>query len=357
MNRTKRLQLQIGGGLVVLAVAATIAAVSLTSLQGALPAQSRGRAAPDFIGINAWVNSPPLSLKQLRGKVVWVDFWTYSCINCIRTLAYVREFYARYHQAGLEIVGVHSPEFSFEKNLANIKAAVERYRLPYPIAVDNQMATWTAYLNNSWPHVYLIDRNGKIAFDLSGEGGDDDLQTHLRALLAETGAHLPPPIDFTEAWFNPHNTPEIYAGFDRGALQSSLANTEGYVPGQTVDYRPVDARTVNDAGPNGSFFLAGKWFNGSEFVRAEQDGARVELPFFARNVFIVAAPEGAKATAAVLLDGKPVPPSLLGEDATGGTIVISRDDLFRVLRLSAADVHRLTLTVSKGFELYTFTFG
>ena len=357
MERRKRFQLQIGAGILLLAGAVVFAAVQLTSLQGALPAQRRGRVAPDFVGINAWVNSPPLTLKQLRGKVVWIDFWTYSCINCIRTLPDVRQFYARYHQAGLEIVGVHSPEFSFEKNLRNIKAAVKRYRLPYPIAVDNKMATWSAYLNNSWPHVYLIDRNGKIAFDLSGEGGDEDLQTHLRALLAETGAHLPPPIDFSTPVFNPHQTPEIYAGYERGGVTMSLANDEGYVPGQIVDYKPVGAAAVRDVGPNGSFFLEGKWFNGGELMRAAQDGARVELPFFARNVFVVAAPQGAKATATVLLDGKPVPPSLLGEDATGGTIVISRDDLFRVLHLSAAGVHQLTLTVSKGFELYTFTFG
>jgi hypothetical protein len=137
----------------------------------------------------------------------------------------------------------------------------------------------------------------------------------------------------------------------------SLANTEGYVPGQIVDYKPVGAAAINDVGPSGSFFVEGRWFNGAEFLRAEQDGARVELPFFARNVFVVAAPQGAKVTASVLLDGKPVPASLLGEDANSGTIVVSRDDLFRVLHLPTAGVHRLTLTVSKGFELYTFTFG
>jgi hypothetical protein len=137
----------------------------------------------------------------------------------------------------------------------------------------------------------------------------------------------------------------------------ALANTEGYVPGQVVDYKPVGPSAVKDVGPNGSFFLEGKWFNSHEFMRAEQNGARVELPFFARDVFFVAAPQGAKATAAVLLDGKPVPPALLGEDAKDGTIVISRDDLFRALHLSGAGVHRLTLTVSKGFSLYTFTFG
>ena len=343
--------------MVLLAGAISLAAVRLTSLQGKLPVQKRGTQAPEFIGISSWLDSSPLTLKQLRGKVVWIDFWTYSCINCIRTLPDVREFYARYHQAGLEIIGVHSPEFNFEKNINNIKAAVKRYRLPYPIAVDNVMGTWNAYHNNSWPHVYLIDKNGYIAFDLSGEGGDADIQTQLRKLLAETGATLPPPIDFSATTFNPHQTPEIYAGFDRGAIERSLASPEGYQPGSVVDYKPVSAATVTDAGPSGSFFLAGKWFNGGEFMRAEQDGARIELPFFARNVFIVAAPAGAKATVSLLLDGKPVPTTFLGGDASGGTIVVNRDDLYRALHLGGPEIHRLTLTVSKGFELYTFTFG
>jgi thiol-disulfide isomerase/thioredoxin len=347
----------LGIGIGVLAVAIAFAAVRLTSLQGSLPEQRRGKVAPEFLGINAWINSSPLTLRQLQGKVVWIDFWTYSCINCLRTLPAVREMYARYHQAGLEIIGVHSPEFDFEKSLNNIKAAVARYRLPYPIAVDNQMATWTAYLNNTWPHVYLIDKTGRIAFDYSGEGGDDELQANVRSLLKETGAKLPPPIDFSAFTFNPHQTPEIYAGFERGELTSSLANSEGYVPGQVVTYHAVTPSEINDAGTSGAFFLVGKWFNGQEFVRAEQDGARIELPFFARNVYVVAAPTKGKATATVLLDGKPVPPSLLGDDATGGTIVIDRDDLFRVLKLPSASIHRLTLTVSKGFQLYTFTFG
>ena len=357
MTRKKRLQLWIGAGVLVLAGAVSFAAVRLSTLQGALPAQQRGKPAPEFIGITKWLNSPPLTLKQLHGKVVWIDFWTYSCINCIRTLPDVRAFYARYHQAGLDIIGVHSPEFSFEKNISNIQAAIKRYRLPYPIAVDNVLGTWNAYHNDSWPHVYLVDRNGNIAFNYAGEGGDDALQTQVRALLNETGARLPPPIDFAASSFNPHQTPEIYAGYDRGALEQSLANTEGYEPGRIVDYRAVSPQTVTDAGPNGSFFLEGKWFNGGEFVRAAQDGARVELPFFARNVFFVAAPAGAKATVAMLLDGKPVPKQYLGADASGGIIVVNRDDLFQALHLGGAEVHRLTLTVSKGFELYTFTFG
>jgi thiol-disulfide isomerase/thioredoxin len=357
MERARRLRLQIGLGVLILALAITIAAVRLTGLQGKLPSQSRGRVAPEFTGIAKWFNAQPLTLQQLRGKVVWIDFWTYSCINCLRTLPSLREIYARYHQAGLEIVGVHSPEFAFEKVPGNVQDAIKRYRLPYPVAMDNDMATWNAYLNRSWPHVYLIDKTGHIAFDYSGEGGDEDLQTHLRTLLAETGATLPPPIDFGAFTFNPHQTPEIYAGYERGSIEGTLANIEGYKANEVVDYAPVSPGAVNDAGPAGSFFLTGKWFNAAEYVRAEQDGARIDLPFFAQNVFVVAAPQTGTARVTLALDGKPVPASWLGADAPAGVIVVSRDDLFRALHLKQASVHRLTLTVSKGFSLYTFTFG
>jgi len=357
VERVRRLRLQIALGVLILAVAISLAAVRLTSLQGSLPAQNRTRVAPEFTGISTWFNSQPLTLQKLRGKVVWIDFWTYSCINCIRTLPAVREMYARYHQAGLEIVGVHSPEFAFERVPGNVQEAIKRYRLPYPVALDNDMATWNAYLNRSWPHVYLLDATGHVAFDYSGEGGDEDLQSHVRSLLQESGATLPPPIDFSEFTFNPHQTPEIYAGYDRGSIQQSLANLEGYKPDTIVDYAPVSAKEVEDAGPNGLFYLTGKWFNAAEYVRAEQDGATIELPFFAQNVFVVAAPQTGTARATLQLDGKPVPASALGEDAASGTIVVSRDDLFRALHLSRAGVHRLTLTVSKGFRLYTFTFG
>jgi hypothetical protein len=205
--------------------------------------------------------------------------------------------------------------------------------------------------------VYLLDTTGHIAFDYSGEGGDEDIQTHLRALLKATGATLPPPIDFSELTFDPHQTPEIYAGYERGAIEGTLANREGYKQDQVVDYTPVSESAVENVGPVGAFFLGGKWFDAAEYVRAEQDGATIELPFFAQNVFVVAAPQTGSARATLALDGKPVPAALLGADAPNGTIVVSRDDLFRALHLKAAGVHRLTLLVSKGFRLYTFTFG
>jgi thiol-disulfide isomerase/thioredoxin len=357
----RRYRVQIGIGVVVLVAAIGIAATRFSTLQGKLPSQGTGKAAPEFVGISSWLNSKPLTIKQLRGKVVWIDFWTYSCINCIRTLPAVREFYAHYHQAGLEIIGVHSPEFGFEKVKSNIEAAIKRYHLPYPVAVDNDMATWTAYRNNSWPHVYLIDANGNIAFDYSGEGGDEEIQSHVRSLLSATGAALPPAIDFGAFRFNPHQTPEIYAGYERGSYEGSLANPEGYAIDKTVTYASVPPKTIDQAGTNGSFFLEGKWFNAAEYVRAESDDARIELPFYAQNVFVVAAPQesgqGSGVTARVLLDGREVPAGQLGADARGGVIQIGRDDLFRVLQLPKAGVHRLTLIVSKGFELYTFTFG
>jgi thiol-disulfide isomerase/thioredoxin len=354
----RRSWVKIGVGLAALAVAVGLAATRLSSLQGALPNQGQGRKAPEFTGISAWLNSPPLKLSQLRGKVVWIDFWTYSCINCVRTFPALRAIYARYQQAGLEIVGVHSPEFGFEKVVPNIREAIARYRLPYPVAVDNNMATWSAYLNRSWPHVYLIDATGHIAYDFSGEGGDEDLQTHVRSLLTKAGARtLPPPIDFAAFKFDRNQTPEIYAGYERGAYEGSLGNKEGYNPHRVVDYAAVSASAVKRAGTGGVIFLQGRWDAAPEFVEAAKDGARVELPFLARDVFVVAAPAGRSSRVQLLLDGRSVPSGQLGADAPGGAITVDRDDLYRALHLPRASTHRLTLVVTKGFRLYTFTFG
>ncbi|MCA1830295.1 MAG: redoxin domain-containing protein, partial [Actinobacteria bacterium] len=151
----KMVDVRVGVAVLVLALAVALAATRFSFLQGAAPLGGAGsRPAPALTGIDAWINSPPLQLDQLRGHVVWVDFWTYSCINCLRTLPFVKSMYARYHGAGLDIVGIHSPEFDFEKVESNVRAAVARYSLPYPVALDNEMTMWRAYRNNEWPHVY-----------------------------------------------------------------------------------------------------------------------------------------------------------------------------------------------------------
>jgi thiol-disulfide isomerase/thioredoxin len=348
----------VAAAFVILGIAIVIAATRVGFLQGKPPCGSvRNDPAPEFVGIDGWLNSSPVTIASLRGKVVLVDFWAYSCVNCVRTFPALRAMYDRYHALGFEIVGVHSPEFSFEKQAANVRAAIERNDLAWPVALDNRMDTWTAYRNHYWPHVYVIDARGKIRFDHVGEGGDDLIQARIRALLVENHATLPAPVDFTEPATTPDLTPEIYAGSDRGSFNGAIGNPEGYGrAGRIVDYEGVKPETITSASTNGTFFLEGRWIASPEYIEAAADGAKLVLPFYARDVFMVAAAQG-EARVSVLLDGKTVPASTLGADAPGGVVRVSRSDLYRLLHLNEADVHVLTLVAGKGFRLYTFTFG
>jgi thiol-disulfide isomerase/thioredoxin len=143
--------------------------------------------APDFVGLTGWLNSAPLSIGALRGKVVLVDFWTYGCINCVRTLPYVTKLYERYRNAGLVVVGIHTPEFPFEASAGNVRAALQRHGITYPVAQDNDSATWNAFGNQYWPAQYVIDRNGRIVFRHAGEGAYDTIEETVRSLLNDKG--------------------------------------------------------------------------------------------------------------------------------------------------------------------------
>ena len=344
-------------GLVILGIAIAIAATRLSFLQGTPPTGSvRREPAPEFAGIAEWLNSPPLTIRGLRGKVVLIDFWAYSCVNCVRTWPALRQLYERYEPSGLEIVGVHSPEFDFEKSESNVRDAITRNNLSWPIAMDNEMETWRAYRNNYWPRVYLIDASGTIRFDHIGEGGDDLIQTRLRSLLRENGAQLPEPVVFAEAPPNPHLTREIYAGIERGSVNGSIGNPEGYRRDREVDYPPVDGSVIRRAGTAGMFFLEGRWRARDEYLEAAEDGARLVLPYFARDVFFVAA-AGSPVEVRLLLDGRTVPPPALGADARDGSVRVTRSDLYRLIVLQRPQSRELTLIAGKGFRLYTFTFG
>jgi len=354
----RRRSTKIAVALVILGVTIAIAATRLSFLQGTPPEGSvRHDPAPEFTGIGGWLNSPPLTVAALRGRVVLVDFWTYTCINCVRTFPALRALYDRYHPAGFEIVGVHSPEFSFEKKPENVRAAIERNSLAWPVALDNDMRTWSAYRNRYWPHVYLIDASGTIRFDHVGEGGDDLIQSRIRSLLAENHARVPAPVDLSEQVQNPNLTPEIYAGSERGAVNGAIGNPEGYGrSGEVVAYKSLDPATIARAASDGTFFLAGRWRATDEYLEAAEDGARLVLPFYARDVFMVAAAPAA-VHVSLLLDGKPVPAGVLGADAPGGVARVFRSDLYRLLHLDSAGEHVLTLAAGNGFRLYTFTFG
>lgn len=141
-------------------------------------------AAPDFVGITGWLNSTPLSISSLRGKVVLVDFWTYGCINCVRTLPHVTQLYEKYKDKGLVVVGIHTPEFPFEHSGTNVQAAMKRHGIRYPVAQDNNSATWNAYRNQYWPAQYIVDRSGRIVFTHAGEGQYDEIERTIQKLLS-----------------------------------------------------------------------------------------------------------------------------------------------------------------------------
>ena len=161
-------------------IALLFAAASLSAQASPTPSP-----APEFTGINNWLNSPPLSMQQLRGKVVLVDFWTYTCITCIRTLPYVKSWHEKYKDKGLVVVGVHTPEYPFERSTSNVQSAIKRLGIPYPVAQDNRYATWQAYSNQYWPAVYLIDKQGQVVYTHFGEGAYQETEAKIRALLAE----------------------------------------------------------------------------------------------------------------------------------------------------------------------------
>ena len=165
---------------VVTAIAASAASESAV----AAPLQN-GPAAPEFTGISNWLNSSPLTLQQLRGKVVLVDFWTYTCINCINTLPYVKDWNQKYKDQGLTVIGVHTPEYPFERDTGNVKTAITRFGISYPVAQDNHYATWSAYNNQYWPAFYLIDKQGKVAYTHFGEGDYAQTEAAIQALLAQ----------------------------------------------------------------------------------------------------------------------------------------------------------------------------
>ena len=172
------------------ATMAIVAAAATTGGGGGIgaigsDAYKNGKTAPEFTGIDTWLNSEPLTMQQLRGKVVLVDFWTYTCINCVNTLPYVKDWYQKYKDQGLVVVGVHTPEFPYERNTDNVKTAIKRFDLRYPVAQDNGYKTWTAYNNQYWPAFYLVDKKGKIVYTHFGEGQYAETEATIKALLAQ----------------------------------------------------------------------------------------------------------------------------------------------------------------------------
>jgi thiol-disulfide isomerase/thioredoxin len=286
--------------------------------------------APDFLAIDQWINSKPLTIRQLRGKVVLVDFWTYSCINCLRTLPHVEAWDRMYRKDGLVIVGVHAPEFAFEHVPSNVRAAVKRLGVHYPVALDNDFGTWTAYQNEYWPAKYLVDRTGHIRYAHFGEGNYDTTEKNIRVLLGE---HPGAPASARLRDTTPTGplTPESYLGTQRLARYTGSK----IYPGKMAQYELPQTLGQNDLAYGGS------WRVDPQRIVAGP-GAALRLHFYARNVYLVL---GGKGRVQVLVEGKPEQ-----------TVAVTADKLYPLVEGKLRDA-TLELRFSPGVSAYAFTFG
>lgn len=306
--------------------------------------------APEFVGTQRWFNTPgdrPLTLRSLRGRVVLVDFWTYSCINCLRTLPYLTAWDRRYREDGLTIVGVHSPEFPFEKDAGNVEGAIERNDIEYPVAQDNELATWNAYGNQYWPAEYLIDSRGRVRLAHFGEGEYAEKERAIRELLAEAGkAPKQRPARIEAVAPSPTvTTPETYLG---------AARAERFVnpmlsPGSHNFGSP-------ESPPDNEFAYRGRWKITLDSATAER-GAALDLSFGARRVYLVLGSPGHSRRMRVLLDGRPIPDGLAGSDVHDGIVDVKAQRLYNLVDLPKVEKHVLTLEPEKGVTGYAFTFG
>ncbi|HEX8003409.1 MAG TPA: redoxin domain-containing protein [Mycobacteriales bacterium] len=312
------------------------------------------RPVPELAGVTEWVNSAPLSMASLRGRVVLVDFWTYSCINCRRTFPFLRALHETYGPRGLTVLGVHSPEFDFEKDPANVERAVRSLGVTWPVAMDPDKATWDAFDNRYWPADYVVDANGLIRAQHVGEGDEEEVEDAIRSLLADPGPRRAARSDRAHGRL----TPELYLGYSRG--------------GQVADGATVtraDAPGTPDVPA-----LTGRFTGALEWVAAAAPGATVTLDYTARDVYaVLAPPPGAPPGAAgsapgsawrveVLLDGAPVPPARRGAavvEAGGRTYVdVAADDLYHLLTGPSSGRDRVALRAERaGLRWFTFTFG
>ena len=315
---------------------------------------------PALSGATEWINSPPLTREQLKGKVVLVDFWTYSCINCLRTLPYVRAWAAKYKAQGLVVIGVHAPEFAFEKEPANVKAAVRDLGITYPVALDNDHAIWRAFSNQYWPAHYFIDGQGRIRYHHFGEGGYAESEKIIQRLLAENGNAVGDMSTVkvaasgvgVAASGEDGQSPETYIGYDRA---ENFASSGGAVPDAAHDYAIPGLTEPN------TWALGGNWSVGPEFASANLAGARMAYRFRARDLHLVLGPSanGKPVRYRVTVDGK-APGSDHGVDVKAdGTGVVTEQRLYQLVRRgSATGEHLFAIEfLDPGVQAFAFTFG
>jgi thiol-disulfide isomerase/thioredoxin len=321
--------------------------------------------APDFTG-GVWIDSDqagakvPHSIKGYRGQVLLVDFWEYTCINCIRDFSVLKRWYGKYHAYGLDIVGMHFGEFPMGYKTENVRQAAKRFRLPWPVVADLQGDIWKAYNSDVWPNRYLIDQNGDIVMHLEGEGNNGPMEKKIRELLAPTHPEVSKlALDPDENTFTPQcgiTTDETYVGdwFGRGAVEDQT----GYQNGQEINFH------AKGEPKDGGVMLEGRWVTAKDGVTSASKQSSVVLRYHARSVYAVLSVDNPKKPVRfyLLQDGKPLSKDEAAADvqfdAQGSYVEVSESRLYYLLKNAAFGSHLLTLEPQgKNFSLHSFTYG
>jgi thiol-disulfide isomerase/thioredoxin len=314
---------------------------------------------PSLTGAQEWLNSPPLTLEGLKGKVVLVDFWTYSCINCLRSIPYIRAWAEKYRDHGLVVIGVHAPEFAFERDVANVKNATATLKIGYPVAIDNEYKIWRAFENEYWPAHYFIDGDGKVRHHHYGEGQYEESEHVIQKMLAHAGnKDVPAGIVAVnavgaEAAANKADmrSPETYIGYDRG---ENFVSPGGAVQDESHPYAAGEPQ-LND------WSLTGRWTIGSERAQLDEKDGSIIYRFHARDLHLVLGPstEGNDIRFRITIDGKP-PGDAHGMDTDAeGNGVVTTQRLYQLVRApGTVEDHTFEIRfLDSGVQAYAFTFG
>ncbi len=300
--------------------------------------------APNFQGISKWVNSEPQNLENLRGQVVLIDFWDYTCINCIRTIPHLNTWYNTYKDKGFTVIGIHTPEFAFEQSIENVKAAVKRFGIQYPVGLDNDYKTWRAYRNKYWPTTYLVNKEGEIVFTHIGEGKYLELENAIRAQLGLAAIESELPESPRKSI-----TTEIYLGSSRA---------ENYAPEIHIEPNKVHAYTFKPPLRDDTVGIKGLWRVAPDSITSAGSNCQIELKVTAGKVHAVIAGSSADPIT-VYLDGKPLKKEFYTSDINAeGQIFLSGDRKYDLVdQQGEVGTHTITLWVPPGISFYTFSFG
>ena len=316
------------------------------------------RKAPNLVGISDYLNTSPEKLsKDMKNKVILYDIWTYSCVNCIRTLPYITAWNEKYADQGLLIIGIHSPEFEFEKNAENVQVAMDKYGIDYPVVLDNDMKTWKAFENNYWPRKYIADHQGNLRYDHIGEGGYQETEKIIQQLLEErskamkieaiSSTSLVSIEEFEHTLFR---TPELYFGYKFAQNRNQLGSEEGFQHEKIVKYYEPNNIELN------KFYPVGNWDNQEDSMELTETYGSIKVSYNAKEVNIVTENY---AELEIFIDGIPLTKEHRGTDIVeGNKLKVSNPGMYNIVRDEISSSHIMEIKIQgEGFRIFTFTFG